>query len=76
VSVDLGTVINDRSNEQLVQGQESFSVAALGGMGQNLEYVQGSEAFRFDILNVSADHLTGNFELNNFDHHIFFSSKL
>jgi len=36
-SVDGGIVINDESNERLVQGQASFSVAALGGMGQNLE---------------------------------------
>ena len=34
-----GTVINDGSNEQLVEGQESFSVAALGGMGQNLDVI-------------------------------------
>jgi len=35
--VDQGTVIDDGSNERLVLGQESFWVAALGGMGQKLE---------------------------------------
>jgi len=35
--VDRGTVIDDGSNAQFVQGQESFSVAVLDGMGQNLE---------------------------------------
>jgi len=36
-SVDRGTVIDDGYNERLVQGQESFWIAPLGGMGQNLE---------------------------------------
>jgi len=36
-SVDRGIIIDDWSNERLVQGQESFSVAAFGGMRQNLE---------------------------------------
>jgi len=35
--VNRGTVIDDGSNGRLVQEQESFSVAVLGGMGQNLE---------------------------------------
>jgi len=32
-----GGAIDDGSNERLVQGQKSFSVAALGWMSQNLE---------------------------------------
>jgi len=37
----------------LVQGQESFSFAALSGTGQNFEQVQGWEAFHFDTFDMS-----------------------
>jgi len=52
-SVDRGTIIDNGSNERLVQGQEGFWIAALGRMSQNLESVRGSKTFRFDTFNTS-----------------------